>query len=119
MHVVLCHASIITSDENGISVRGILARRIDWADLSVLRLRYCSSRRDGANGWMQLVLKKPGTSIRIESTLTGFKDIVAVAINAAHKKGLQMSPTTLGNLKVLGIDNGKFTSTNGSTCRIS
>lgn len=118
-HAGFCHASVIVSDEKGIAVGGISARRIDWADLSGLRLRYFSTRRDGANGWMQLVLKRPGVSIRIESTLTGFKDIVATAINAAHQKGLDLSPATLGNLEVLGVDNGNFMSTNGSTCRIS
>lgn len=118
-HAAHCHASVIDCDENGIAVSGIFVRRIDWTDLGALRLRYFSTRRDGANGWMQLVLKRPGVSIRIESTLTGFKDIVAIAINAAHQKGLDLSPTTLGNLEVLGVDSRNFTSTNGSTCRIS
>lgn len=119
LHTMLGHVSVIECDENGIARGDPLPRRIDWVDLADLRLRYYSTRRDGANGWMQLVLKRPGASIQIESTLTGFKDIVAVATKAANKKGLPLSPTTLGNLEVLGVDNRIFTSANGSPCRIS
>lgn len=119
LHTMVCHVSVVECGETGIAVGGIRTRRIDWTDLSDIRLRYFSTRRDGANGWMQLVLKKPGTSIRIESTLAGFKDIVAVAIKAANKKGLHLSPTTLGNIEILGLENRIITSVNGSPCRIS
>ena len=118
-HAVLCNGSVIISDENSIAVGGISARRINWIDLSDLRLRYFSTRRDGENGWMQLVLKKPGVSIRIESTLTGFKDIVTISIISAHQRGLQLSPSTLENLKALGIDTRKCKPTSVSACRIS
>ena len=119
LNTIQGHISVIECGENGITVGGPVPRRIDWADLTDLRLRYFSTRRDRENGWMQLVLKRPGASIRIESTLTGFKDIVAIAIKAAHKKGIHLSPATLGNLEVLSVDNRIFTSANGSPCRIS
>ena len=75
-------------------------------------------RRDGRGGWMQMIVKGSGANIRIESTLAGFADIVARAVKSAEDGGLDLSPTTLGNIEVLGIKNGIFTSANGSPCRI-
>jgi hypothetical protein len=50
--------------------------------------------------------------------LAGFADIVGRAVKAAEDGGLDLSLTTLGNIEVLGIKNGIFTSANGSPCRI-
>jgi hypothetical protein len=68
---------------------------------------------------MQLDVKSPTASIRIESTLTGFTDIVGAAVNAANTKGVDLASTTLGNAEVLGVKTGLFTSGNGFPCRIS
>ena len=119
IHTAIRHASTVRCDENGISVTGPLQRAVDWVDLTDIRLRYFSTRRDGRNGWMQLIVKGPHANIRIESTLTGFKDIVAVAVKMAERNEIQLSPTTLGNIEVLSPDHRIFMSDNGSTCRIS
>lgn len=119
LHTILRHACTIECDAQGIAVSGAVTREIDWTELRDVRVRYFSTRRDGQNGWMQLVLKGPRASIRIESTLPGFKDIVAVAVKAADRKELSLSPTTLGNIEVLRLDNRIFMSGNGSPCRIS
>jgi len=119
VHTAIRHASTVRCDENGIFVTGPLRRAVDWNDLTDVRLRYFSTRRDGRNGWMQLIVKGPHASVRIESTLTGFKDIVADAVKIADRNEIQLSSTTLGNIEVLSPDNGIFMSDNGSTCRIS
>jgi hypothetical protein len=118
-HTLIRHASTLHCSENGISVTGPSRRTVAWADLTDMRVRYFSTRRDGRNGWMQLIVKGPRASIRIESTLTGFKDIVAAAVKAADRNGILLSSTTLGNLEVLSPDNRIFMSDNGSQCRIS
>jgi hypothetical protein len=79
-----------------------------------MRLKYFSTRRDGAHGWMQLVLKGSDAKIRIESTLGGFADIVKRAAKAANDEGLSLSSTTLGNLELLGVKTEVFTSSSGS-----
>jgi len=119
LHTAIRHASVIHCGQTGIAVSGPLRRAIDWTELQDVRLRYFSTRRDGRNGWMQLVLKGPRATIRIESTLAGFKDIVAVAVKVANRKEIPLSPTTLGNIEVLSPDNRIFMSGNGSPCRIS
>ena len=118
-NTVMRHLGTVTCDGTAISVSAPFKRAVAWSEISDVRLRYFSTRRDGRKGWMQLVVKSPATSIRIESTLAGFADIVSIAVKAANKKGIDLSPTTLGNIEVLGVETGLFTSGNGSPCRIS
>ena len=118
LNTALRHAAVIVCDENGISVTGPIGKSVVWSELRDVRLRYFSTRRDGRGGWMQLIVKGSGANIRIESTLAGFAGIVARAVKAAEDGGLDLSLTTLGNIEVLGIKNGIFTSANGSPCRI-
>ena len=113
-NVVIRHASVIELDETSVSVCGPFSRSLRWQDLEEMRLKYFSTRRDGTHGWMQLVLKGPGAKIRIESTLGGFADIVERAARTASSEGLFVSPTTLGNLELLGVKTEVFTSSNGS-----
>ena len=113
-NVVLRHASTIELGDDGIAVLGPLQRSLRWQDLQEMRLKYFSTRRDGAHGWMQLVLKGAGVKIRIESTLCGFADIVGRAAKAANDEGLNLSSTTLGNLELLGVKTEVFTSSRGS-----
>lgn len=118
-NTVMRHLGDVECDETGISVSGPFKKGIAWSEIRAVQLRYFSTRRDGLKGWMQLVVKSPSATIRIESTLTGFADIVAVAVDAASRKGVDLSPTTRGNIEVLGVKTGLFTSGNGSPCRIS
>lgn len=113
------HLGVVECDETGISVSGPFRKAIVWSEIHDVQLRYFSTRRDGLKGWMQLVVKSPSATIRIESTLTGFADIVAFAVDAASRKGVDLSPTTRGNIEVLGVKTGLFTSGNGSPCLIS
>ncbi len=119
LHTILRHCCVIECSDGAIAVSVPVTRKIQWTELRDLRLKYFSTRRDGRNGWMQLVLKGPRASIRIESTLTGFKDIVDIAVKAARQRDISLSPTTLGNIEVLGLENRNFMSGNGPRCRIS
>jgi len=118
-NTIMRHLGIVECNETAISVSGPFKRVVAWSEVSDVRLRYFSTRRDGRKGWMQLVVKSPTASVRIESTLIGFADIVALAVKAANKRGIDLSPTTLGNTEVLRVKTGLFTSGNGSPCRAS
>ena len=118
-NTILRHLGAVECNDTGISVSGLFRRSVAWTEVTDVQVRYFSTRRDGRKGWMQLVFKSPTASIRIESTLTGFTDIVGAAVNAANTKGIDLSSTTLGNAEVLGVKTGLFTSGNGSPCRIS
>ena len=96
----------IELDEAGIRVRGpavgLLSAAIRWADLCLLRLDYYSTRRDGEGGWMQLRLGDAQRTIRIDSGLDGFAELVGAAARAAALRDLALDAATLTNLKALG-----------------
>jgi len=97
----------IELDDNGIRVRGPaflrLRAAIRWEDLRSLRLDYYSTRRDREGGWMQLRLRDARRTIRIDSELDGFVDLVRVVVLQARRRGIEMDEPTRANLEVLGL----------------
>jgi hypothetical protein len=77
--------------------------RLDWDRLTRLRLAYFSVRRDGRRGWMELKLRSGRRTLRIDSRLEGFTEVVRQAAAAASEGCVQLEPTTLSNLANLGI----------------
>lgn len=94
---------VVTVDEDGISTAGRGNGNVRWSEVTVIRLDYYSTRRDHAGGWMQLVLRGKGDTIRLESSLEGFETIVRHAARAARRHGLEIEPATAANLDALGI----------------
>lgn len=99
----LRHRSVIEADDQGIVAHGPLGVRIAWRDLSGFRLRYFSVRRDRQRGWMQLDLHGGGRRLRVESTISGFDEIVSRAHDAAVAKGLPIDDSSQANLMSLGV----------------
>lgn len=97
-------------DDNGLTARGPLGRRVEWRELSRLRLRFYPTRRDrrddGQDGWMVLTLTTPTASLSVDSTLEPFDPVVERALEAARRHGLALDPTTIDNLYALGFDPG-------------
>jgi len=95
----------IELDEAGICARGpapgLLSAAIRWDDLRLLRLDYYSTRADREGGWMQLKLGDAQRTIRIDSDLDGFVQIVERAARAAAERGLPLGASTLANLEAL------------------
>jgi hypothetical protein len=114
LRTALRQATRVVCDADGIEAHGLGTRRIPWNRLRALRLRHFSTRRDGAGGWMQLVLRGPACTIRVESTIVGFEEIVSCATVAARVGGLDLPAATLGNLDVLGLSS-KFTRPSAAT----
>ena len=92
----------IELDEAGIRARGPLGTAIRWENLRSLRLDYYSTRRDREGGWMQLKLRDAGCTIRIDSELDGFAEVVGRAARAAAQRGLAFDSSTASNLQMLG-----------------
>lgn len=101
--------------EEGIECGAFRTRRIRWADLSELSLRYYPTSRSRKKGWMSLTLKsgtaKSGTArpriarskLQIDSTLPGFAEIVARAVHAARDNKVDVDRVTSDNLNAIGV----------------
>jgi hypothetical protein len=68
-------------NDTGIASLGPFPKRIDWTSLEGIKLAYYATRRDGANGWMQLALKGGGRKVTLDSRIDGFDAIAACAAN--------------------------------------
>jgi hypothetical protein len=102
VHAALRHATRIL-----VSARDIRAlpvgTRLDWDSLTRLKLAYFSVRRDGRRGWMELKLGSGRRTLRIDSRLEGFGEVVRQAAAAARQACVHLEPATLTNLANLGI----------------
>lgn len=93
--------SRICVDDVGIWSEGPFATAIRWDELAFVKLGYYSTCRDGRGGWMQLRLAGGGKSLRVDSSLEGFGDIVGRAARVARANGIEMAPETEENLRSL------------------
>ena len=77
---------------------------VEWNRLDRLKLSYFSTKRDRTGGWMQLSVGSAGAgTVKVDSSLDGFYDIVERAAAAAEANGVQLTPATQANLKSMGI----------------
>ena len=90
------------SGDQGIAAHGPLGAAIAWNELTALKLHFFSTRRDRRDGWMLLVLRDGSRTLKLESTLTGFDEIVDRAAETAKAKRLQLTDTTTNNLLAMG-----------------
>jgi hypothetical protein len=97
------HLTQIELDEVGIRARGPLGAAIRWEKLRSLRLDYYSTLKDREGGWMQLRLHDARRTIRVDSELDGFVDLVRVAVLEARRRGVDLDELTRVNLEALGL----------------
>ena len=92
----------IETDEDGLSFSPP-PRRIAWHEITQVGLAYFSSRRDGARGWMELKVEGRAATLRVDSRLDRFQDLVGHIWSAASRRGVEPDPTTRANLEALGV----------------
>jgi len=99
------HLTRIELDETGIRAAGpalvTSGASIRWDGLRALRLDYYSTRADRERGWMQLKLADGQHTIRIDSDLEGFAQVVERAAREAARLELALEPSTVSNLQAL------------------
>ncbi len=78
-------------------------RRIAWNEITRFGLAWFSTRRDGARGWMELKVASPAATLRVDSRLERFNELVGRAWSAASRRGVRLDPTTRANLEALGM----------------
>lgn len=77
---------------------------VEWKCIDRLKLSYFSTKRDRSDGWMQLTVGSAGgRTVKIDSSLDGFHDVVERAAHAAQAAGLTLSEATRTNLRAMGI----------------
>ncbi len=76
---------------------------VAWRTLETVSLAFYAIRRSRPDGWLQLKIRGPGRTLRLESTLDGFEIIAARAAAAAAANGISLGQTTRRNLSALGI----------------
>jgi hypothetical protein len=95
--------SIISVDDDGISLTSFRSVRVAWVEVARMNLAYYAIKRDKTGGWMELTLKDARSTIKLDSRLEGFLVIVMKAARIARERRLPLNQITLSNLKALNI----------------
>lgn len=96
--------SRLVLDEAGISLFSWRRVSLAWNGIRALKLAYYAVRTDRTGGWMQLTLKGERETIRVDSSLDRFEELVRRVAGAARTNGVTVSPATRANLVALGLD---------------
>lgn len=89
--------------DDGLAVTALGHKLLPWQGVTSVELRYFATKRDRSQGWMQLTLKSTVTTLKLESALEGFEAVTREAADAAARKGLVLSSSTLENLRALDL----------------
>jgi hypothetical protein len=97
------HGTQIEATEAAVYASGLSRVSISWSELDRLKLVYYSTKRDRRDGWMQLELRGGPSTLRVDSRIDGFSELVRISARAAEARGLTLSETTAINLQAIGI----------------
>jgi hypothetical protein len=104
IRTALRHCTLIEVTEADLHSSGPLQASISWSKLDRMKLSYYSTRRDGRGGWMHLELRAGRSTLRVDSRVEGFSELVIASAKAAETRGLSLDPATSANLQALGIE---------------
>mgnify|MGYP003626696624 FL=1 len=105
IRTALRHYTRVAMDDLGLTSSGIIRKQIAWTDVSKVKMRYYSTKRDRTEGWMQLkITGQRGRTIEMDSILTDFQSIISKLGTAAVQAGAIMDETTRANFALMGID---------------
>jgi hypothetical protein len=102
IRTIIRHWTRLELTESSLRASGFRRTSIVWGELDRMKLAYYSTRRDRRDGWMQLELRSGRSSIRLDSRITGFTELVEISARAAEARGLVLNAATLANLTALG-----------------
>ncbi len=118
LRTAIRHNTFVEISNSGVTLRSLLSSNVTWSELRELKLSYFSTRRDRHRGWMQLRLRGQKRTIRMDSTLDGFKKLVARAAREARARELELGLETVQNLMALGVvDSADVMSRSGNNGR--
>ncbi len=103
MRTVARQYARIEMTDDAITSGGTRRLTLNWSDLDHVKLRYYSTRRNRAGGWMTLKLASGRTAISIDSNIDGFDAIAARAARTMIENRVTADDFTLANLAALGL----------------
>jgi hypothetical protein len=106
------HSQRIELDQFGIEARGLFGTTITWDSLRSMQVNYYSTRRDGTDGWTEIVVRSARGKIRIESTLVGFPELAARIAREALQRDCRLDDRSRTNLAAIGVELGHDTAVN-------
>jgi hypothetical protein len=95
--------TVISLDDDAISLTGFRGAKLAWSDLARMTLAYYTVKRDKSDGWMEITLKDAKATIKLDSRLENFGAIVIKAAKVARARRIPLNQITLSNLKALNI----------------
>jgi len=103
MRTVARQYTRIEMTDDAITSGGTRRLTLHWSDLDHVKLRYYSTRRNRAGGWMTLKLASGRSAISVDSNIDGFDAIAARAARAMVDNRAAADDVTLANLAALGL----------------
>ena len=99
------HLTVFRITTGALYAKGPFGKTIQLSAVTDIRLRYFSTMKDrnGKGGWFELTLKSSTNKISIDSTITGFEQIMRTCINIIHENKLNLSETTVENFSSAGF----------------
>jgi hypothetical protein len=114
MRTVARQYTRIEMTDDAITSGGTRRLALHWSDLDHVKLRYYSTRRNRAGGWMTMKLVSGRTAISVDSNIDGFDAIAARAARAMVENRAAADDVTLANLAALGLTTAAQVSPAGS-----
>lgn len=96
------HRMTVHVDDQGVSTHGIWRATVRWQAVTRVKLSYFSTRRDRQKGWMQLMLRGDGATIRLDSELGDFDAVVGHTAHMLNARGLAVSEASAANFASYG-----------------
>jgi hypothetical protein len=88
---------------DGLSIGRVRQLLLRWDDLNHVKLRYYSTRRNRADGWMVMNLTWPAKRLVIYSNIDGFDAIAAGVAGAVRRNGIALDSASTANLAAMGL----------------
>lgn len=99
----LRHQTSYELSEEGIWANGPLSKALRWSEITDIRLKYFSTRRDRREGWYQLTVRGAAGKISVDSDLEGFDAILGACASIIRVNQLELSESTSENFTSAGF----------------
>jgi hypothetical protein len=97
------HKTSYELSEEGIWANGPLGKALRWTEITGIRLKYFSTRRDRKEGWFQLTVVGAPGKVSVDSDLDGFDAFLQACVPVIHANQLELSEPTTENFAAAGF----------------